>query len=149
MRKAGGPGGQGRFQCAPNLWCVARVGDGWSIATVDEPALVGAACDVADIVISARRVGFSSCRSGARLFTAETLRRKGAVEIRLGRRGAGEMALATSFDGPARSWSIHRRYDWRSDRFLTETTQQGADATNIGPMGPDGAETEALSDSGE
>ena len=148
MRKAVKASGQGRFQCASKLWCVAQVRDGWTIATVDEPALVGGACDVADIVISARRVAFSSCRSGARLFTAETLRRSGAVEIRLGRRDAGEMALATSFEGPTQAWSIHRRYDWRSDSFLRETGPETAGPAIAEPMVPDRADSEAISDSG-
>lgn len=149
MNRAASAGGQGRFQCAQKLWCVARVRGGWTIATVDEPAFIGGACDVADIVISARRVAFSSCRSGARLFTAETLRRSGAIEIRLGRRDAGEMALATSFTGPARAWSIHRRYDWRSGSFLTETAQEAAGPAIVEPEITAWAEIPSFNDSGE
>lgn len=149
MRRAANASGQERFQCAPKLWCVARVHGGWTIATVDEPAFIGGACDVADIVISGRRMAFSTCRSGARLFTAETLRRSGAVEIRLGRRDAGEMAIAASFTGPARAWSIHRRYDWRSGTFLPEAVQHAAGPAIVEPEIPAGAEDVSFSDTGE
>lgn len=112
---------EGRFFCDGKLWCVARLETGWTIATIDESALAGAACDVADVVISSRRVSFSACRSGARLLTAETLRRTGAVELFPGDRDKREIRILASFEAEYRPWSVHRLYDWRSGRFEQES----------------------------
>ena len=108
---------EGRFFCDGKLWCVARLESGWTIATIDESALAGAACDVADVVISSRRLSFSACRSGARLLTAETLRRTGAVELFPGDHDKREIRILASFEAEYRPWSVHRLYDWRSGRF--------------------------------
>ncbi|GEO83258.1 MULTISPECIES: ComEC/Rec2 family competence protein [Alphaproteobacteria] len=110
--------GVARFRCEPKAWCVARLSGGWTIATVDETAFVGPACDTADIVVTARRMAFPSCRSGARLFTAETLRATGAVELHLGRLDIREVVVTTSLSEDLRPWSVHRLYDWRTNRFL-------------------------------
>lgn len=128
---------------------MARLDSGWTIATVEEAAFVGGACDVADIVVSARRVAFSSCRSGARLLTTETMRRSGAVEIHLGRREAGEMTLTTSFEGLTRPWSIHRRYDWRSASFVPDSEREGVNPAMPEAQPSSMAELSALSGSGE
>ena len=149
MQEAVTEGGEDRFICEGKLWCVARLDSGWTIATVEEAAFVGGACDVADIVVSARRVAFSSCRSGARLLTAETMRRSGAVEIHLGRREAGEMTLTTSFEGLTRPWSIHRRYDWRSASFVPDSEREGVNPAMPEAQPSSMAELSALSGSGE
>ncbi len=117
MRKALAGAETGRFVCEPKTWCAAKLANGWTIATVEDGALAGEACDIADLVISERRLGFSACRSGAALIEAETLRRTGAVEIRLADRISRQMTINASFDGPPRPWSQHRYYDWRSGTF--------------------------------
>lgn len=149
MRTALKEAGEGRFACEGKSWCVARLGSGWTIATVEEAAFVGGACDVSDIVVSARRVAFPSCRSGARLFTAETLRRSGAVELSLGDRKAREMHVTASFSGDYRPWSAHRLYDWRSNSFQADPVPDDVVAPT--PAGDAGgpAAAEDVSDSGE
>ncbi|WP_232363855.1 ComEC/Rec2 family competence protein [Ciceribacter selenitireducens] len=149
MRGALKSAGEGRFVCEGKSWCVARLGSGWAIATVEDAAFVGGACDVADIVVSARRVAFASCRSGARLFTAETLRRSGAVELWFGDRKARDIRVIASFSGGYRPWSAHRLYDWRSDSFQADPVLDGAIAPT--PTGDSGgpAAAEDVSDSGE
>lgn len=149
MRTALKQVGEGRFACEGKSWCVARLGSGWTIATVEDAAFVGGACDVADIVVSARRVAFPSCRSGARLFTAETLRSSGAVELSLGDRKAREMRGIASFSGDYRPWSVHRLYDWRSDSFQADPVPDGA--VPSAPAGDAGGPTAAedVNDSGE
>ena len=56
----------------------------------------------------------SPCRSGALLFTGETLRKTGSVELRFTGKG---VEVATAFDTLRRPWMRHRAYDWRSDTF--------------------------------
>lgn len=148
MRAAIEQGEEGRFGCAGKNWCVARLASGWTIATVEEAAFVGGACDVAEIVVSARRVAFASCRSGARLFTAESLRRSGAVELSLGDRKAREMRLSASFSGDYRPWSAHRLYDWRSDSFQFDPKPDSVPAS-ASAEAAGGLDGPALSDSGE
>lgn len=149
MRVALKEAGEGRFACEGKSWCVARLGSGWTIATVEETAFVGGACDVADIVVSARRVAFSSCRSGARLFTAESLRRSGAVELWLGDRKARDMRVTASFSGDYRPWSAHRLYDWRSDSFRADPVPDGAVSSRPASDAGGPAAAEDVSDSGE
>ncbi|WP_250956730.1 ComEC/Rec2 family competence protein [Rhizobium sp. CG5] len=108
----------GRFACIDKAWCVARTASGWRIAAVEHYAYVGMACDMADLVISAQRPSFTQCRSGARLITVETLRRTGSLELVLGdppSRTFEQRAALTLSDRP---WSVHRRYDWRTDAYL-------------------------------
>ncbi len=155
---------EGRFSCDDKLWCVARLTGGWTLATVEESAFAGAACDVADIVISSRRLSFSRCRSGAHLFHAETLRRTGAVELFPGTADKRELRIETSFTAAHRPWSVHRFYDWRSGRFDPEPTglrwPDVPEAEPSPPIGaidrkplPEGAETDVpgipVNDSGE
>lgn len=117
----------GRFICEPKTWCMARLTSGWIIATVEDGALVGKACDIADLVISERRTSFPACRSGAVLMTAETLRRSGAIELRLGDRTSRQFTVEASFNGPPRPWTQHRYYDWRSGTFQMTPTPSASD----------------------
>lgn len=71
-----------RFQCASRGICAA-----WHlqalIVAIDRPELIGPACDRADLLIVSIPVRMTSCRSGATLITARTLRRSGSLAIRV------------------------------------------------------------------
>ncbi len=101
-----------------NFICIqdacAAMHHGWRIITLERHEVTGIACDLADIVIVAQRPGFAHCRSGARLISAETLRATGSLEVFLRDRSSRTMTIVPSFDGPARAWTRHRLYDWRS-----------------------------------
>jgi ComEC/Rec2-related protein len=114
MKAAATSGPEGRFSCARKAWCTARLQNGRVVAVIDNAAYLGPACDTADIVVTPVRLRFDRCRSGAMLFTGETLRRTGSVELRF--RGA-DTGIETAFDSLSRPWTRHRAYDWRSDTF--------------------------------
>ena len=71
----------GRFLCVAKQWCAATAAQGWRIVTVDDARFIGVACDEADIVVTPAMLRFHTCRSGALLFSGQSLRRTGAVEI--------------------------------------------------------------------
>lgn len=128
MRKALQTVERKRFACLPKAWCLAATAGGWTVAVVEQAAYVGPACDVADIVVTPRRTAFTTCRSGARLYTAETLRRTGALEIRFGNHDGGDIAVTKSFAHTSRAWMQHRRYDWRLDSYFQGRTSPPGDA---------------------
>ncbi|MBZ9792478.1 hypothetical protein K9B32_20550 [Rhizobium sp. 3T7] len=64
-----------------SAWCTATHDSGYVLTIVENPVYFGAACDTADIVATPARL--TECRSGALLFTGETLRRSGTAEIRI------------------------------------------------------------------
>ncbi|WP_042954328.1 ComEC/Rec2 family competence protein [Rhizobium leguminosarum] len=115
MRAAAASGEANRFSCVKKAWCTSRLGNGHVVAVIDNAAYLGPACDAADIVVTSVRLRFNSCRSGARLFTGETLRRTGSVELRFADAG---LEVATAFDALSRPWKRHRAYDWRSNSFV-------------------------------
>lgn len=47
--------GQGSFICWDGLWCLARPAGIGLIAVVEEPAFIGAACDLASVVVTSAR----------------------------------------------------------------------------------------------
>lgn len=114
MRAAAAGGEANRFSCVKKAWCISRLGNGHVVAVIDNAAYLGPACDAADIVVTSVRLRFNSCRSGATLFTGETLRRTGSVELRFADAG---LEVATAFDALSRPWMLHRAYDWRSNSF--------------------------------
>ncbi|WP_394689658.1 ComEC/Rec2 family competence protein [Hoeflea sp.] len=71
-----------RFHCAARGICAARQ-RGATIIAIDRPELIGPACDRADLVVVSIPVYMSRCRSGATLVTARSLRRTGALGIRI------------------------------------------------------------------
>jgi len=71
-----------RFQCASRGVCAALYKQATIIA-IDRAELIGPACDRADLVIVAIPVYMSACRSGATLVTSRSLRRSGALAIRI------------------------------------------------------------------
>jgi competence protein ComEC len=135
MEKASGIEG---FACQDKAWCVGRLPGGDFVATVEDPAYIGAACDLAAIVVTHVPLRMAACRSGGRLFTPRTLRNTGAVALhtrdpgRQGSAAASEPAEAhmpprgdfdaryrieTALGDAYRPWTIHRYYDWRSGTF--------------------------------
>ncbi|MBB4113618.1 hypothetical protein FHT80_002944 [Rhizobium sp. BK226] len=124
MRAAAAGGDANRFSCVKKAWCISRLGNGHVVAVIDNAAYLAPACDAADIVVTSVRLRFNSCRSGATLFTGETLRRTGSVELRFAEAG---MEVTTAFDDLWRPWIRHRAYDWRSNSFV-ETGQGVSDS---------------------
>ncbi|WP_037078065.1 ComEC/Rec2 family competence protein [Rhizobium sp. CCGE 510] len=114
MRAAVVSGEANRFSCVKKAWCTSRLGNGHVVAVIDNAAYLGPACDAADIVVTSVRLRFNSCRSGATLFTGETLRRTGSVELRFVDAGP---EVVTAFETLSRPWMRHRAYDWRSNSF--------------------------------
>jgi len=105
------------FSCQRNAWCVGRHQTGVRVAVISNTAFTGTACDVADIVVTSRFVPFTTCRSGAILISAPTLRKTGSLELWLNESGAPVAAARAAMQGVARPWSVHRAYDWRSKTF--------------------------------
>lgn len=120
-----------RFHCARRGVCAA-IHLQAAIVTIDDAALIGAACDRADLVIVAIPVYLGACRSGATLVTSRSLRRSGSLAISIDREdlsaqvqryGPGSQAARPAFridaalQGVIRPWTIQRYYDWRSGRF--------------------------------
>ncbi|MDP3524330.1 MAG: ComEC/Rec2 family competence protein [Hoeflea sp.] len=133
-----------RFHCVSRGVCAALHNRARIIA-IDTAALIGAACDRADLVVVAIPVHMRSCRSGAILVTARSLRTTGALAIRMGQgrfSSAGDdgslpsgqdrlvppardqrLAARPHFDidaalkGVIRPWTIQRYYDWRSRSY--------------------------------
>jgi competence protein ComEC len=113
MRKAGA----GRFTCQSRAWCSMTSPDGVFIVVVEDGRYVGAACDVADLVI-ASRTRIDSCRSGAPLLNGATLRKIGSIEMNFSRsKDPAQWQVVSAMEKTSRPWSLHREYDWRSDTY--------------------------------
>jgi len=135
MSRQFGAAAPGRFLCTGKVWCIARLPDGWRIATVEDPALLGAACDAADFVITPRRSPFGTCRSGAKMIDAEVLRRTGATEFYLGNHDDRDIRQRTAYTTLDRPWQRHRLYDWRTDSFADGEPAAGANAAKVSDSG--------------
>lgn len=109
----------GRFACAQKQWCVATTASGLVIIIATNAGLTGAACDLADIVVTPARLKWSDCRSGAQLFTGQTLRKTGSLEVYVVEKGdePPTVTVVGAMDGKSRAWMRHRRYDWHTDTF--------------------------------
>ncbi|WP_156387185.1 MULTISPECIES: hypothetical protein [unclassified Rhizobium] len=93
---------------------------GLKIAAVEDARLAGPACDVADLIVVAAMLRLEACRSGARLVTAATLRRTGALELQSSPGGVVPLDIMRPAIAPeelGHAWQRHRLYDWRSRRF--------------------------------
>ena len=108
----------GRFLCRDHKWCVARAGHGTRIIIMEIGDLVGAACDRADLIVTPARLPWDNCQSGAKLLSAEELRRSGAVEIWFDPENIRQFRTASALGRGERPWYIHRLYDWRSGEFV-------------------------------
>lgn len=101
-----------RFACLDGQWCAARLANFYRVIVAIHGGHAGAACDLADLVVTPARLSWQECRSGARLVTAETLRRTGSLEFHFDGEGAPKIVAALS--GRHHAWTAHRFYDWRS-----------------------------------
>jgi competence protein ComEC len=110
--------GATRFTCRDGLWCIARARNGVTILQTEIGGLAGAACDMADIVITAARLKWAECRSGAKIFTGASLRRTGSVEIWFDPANSRKIRMISAFGIGDRSWYTHRLYDWRSGQYV-------------------------------
>ena len=98
---------------------MATTGSGLVIVLAINAGYAGAACDLADIVVTPPRLKWSDCKSGARLVTGETLRRSGSLEVyvRESDDGPPTVEAVGALEGKSRAWMQHRRYDWHTDSF--------------------------------
>lgn len=112
-----------RFLCRDNRWCVARAENGTRIIVIEIRNLVGVACDSADLVITSARLSWDNCQSGAKLLSAEDLRRSGTVEIWFDPEEIRLFRSISAFGDGDRPWYIHRIYDWRSGEFVRGESQ--------------------------
>jgi competence protein ComEC len=108
-----------RFTCRKDSWCVAKSRTGVAVAVVFDSALTGTACEIADLIVTTRRVSFTECYSGAILISQDTLRRTGSLEIWLGDKGDPVVKAQAAMQGVDRFWTMHRSYDWRERDFDT------------------------------
>lgn len=110
-----------KFFCIKTMICLANVAGGIRLAVLEDPRLVGYACDNAALIIAP--VGsLNTCRSGVPIINASKLRKTGAVEITFnGSANMNDWSFTPSFTSTQRPWQEHRRYDWRSRGFSHET----------------------------
>ncbi len=124
----GGRDGSGQpiFLCRKTELCLATTPSGASVAVVGDLALLGEACDRADIVVTNRPIAMSACRSGAMLVTGRMLRRTGSLEFYREEDGGG-FIVRTAIGSDQRPWTVHRFYDWKSRSFEFEQPQWAAE----------------------
>lgn len=102
------------FACMGKQFCAAVTPQNQRIVVVEDLAYLGAACDLAGIVITAKPIAMTRCYSGATLVTARMLRQSGALAIRF---EARKLQIQPAIGNINRRWSRHRVYDWRSRRY--------------------------------
>lgn len=102
------------FTCIGKQVCLAVTSGGRRIVTVEDLAYLGAACDVADLVIVSKPIQMTRCYSGATLVTARMLRQSGALAFRF---ESGQLQIQPSIETTRRRWTRHRIYDWRSRSY--------------------------------
>jgi ComEC/Rec2-related protein len=129
-------GTPGRFTCVPKQWCAMTSPQGWVVVTVADRRLVGAACNIASVVVTSVSVPFDSCRSGALLAGPKILKRRGALTITPDETAGAltdaaktrGMRIEGTQDGLVRPWQRHRAYDWRLQRFTDDLPERRPDA---------------------
>lgn len=114
-----------RFVCRRKEWCAGTAPSGWRVLVLEDPALLGAACDRADLVVISRYIRMETCRSGAKLVSARSLRRTGALEITpqpanrpADWTGRSRYSVRHAVTTHHRPWSRHRLYDWRTNTYF-------------------------------
>ncbi|WP_136657267.1 ComEC/Rec2 family competence protein [Nitratireductor sp. XY-223] len=102
------------FACSQKEFCVGSTGSGASVAVIEDLRYLGPACDVADLVITAKRIALGRCYSGAVLVTGRMLRQSGSLEVR--HRGDA-LEIVSAIELSDRPWTRQRFYDWRSRSY--------------------------------
>ena len=94
-----------QFECSDG-YCSAALADGRRVGRVEDPAILGAACIDADVLVVAFPVTRRGCGpSGAFVVSARDLARRGAAEIVF---EDGAPVLAQAFPSTDRPWHRHR-----------------------------------------
>lgn len=114
----------GQFHCLSTIACTARMQHYGTIIQIPDPALLGAACDMGDIIITPIRTKMLRCFSGAQFFSATTMRGSGTLEFHDDRDEASKPIVKAALNGKRRPWTMHRYYDWRSDSFSLASIDQ-------------------------
>lgn len=109
------PGEGPVFSCLKDSFCAAVSKHGTRIVLLEDLSLIGAACDEADLVVTARRIAMQRCYSGARLITGRMLRQSGSLELSFEENGL--FSVKSAVGAVERPWTQHRQYNWRSRRF--------------------------------
>ena len=107
--------GEATFRCLEKQFCLAGLPGGQSIISVEDLAFLGAACDQADLVVTARPITMARCYSGAMLVTGRMLRQTGSLQLVLEEDGP---RVRSAISDTNRPWTRHRIYDWRSRGFM-------------------------------
>lgn len=111
------------FFCIKTMICLANAQNRIRLAVLEDPRLIGYACDNASLIVAAVSA-LTICRSGTPVISGSALRKSGAVEISFNSSNARKDWSATSaFASTQRPWQQHRRYEWRSRSFSGETAQ--------------------------
>lgn len=159
------------FFCRSDGFCLARLGNGWTVTLVQNRDYSAAACELADLIVSTQSRYYAACgvnkaNSSASSKTAQEpttkqepttnktappvlidrdrLRQLGAMEITLGDPSTRSLKMTTTFHGEQRPWTRHRYYDWRTNSYNKPEVIQ--------PDIPEALQTEAdeaISDSDE
>jgi len=119
------------FHCASRGNCAAVHANAVVVA-IDDAALIGAACDRADLVVVSIPVYLGACRSGATLVTSRSLRKTGSLAISVRQTDASPLEpspwlqksrtravlqIDTALQGVIRPWTIQRYFDWRTGAY--------------------------------
>ena len=120
-----------RFHCASRGICTAIHANA-VIIVIDDAALIGAACDRADLVVVSIPVYLSACRSGATLVTSRSLRRTGSLAVSVSHgnvltpqplpsvrknRARAVLHIDAALQDVIRPWTIQRYYQWRTGAY--------------------------------
>lgn len=157
------------FFCRSEGFCLARLGNSWTIALVQNRDYSAAACNLADLIVSTQSSYYAACdqkkantSAASKTLTEQSndnkavpfvppvlidrdrLRQLGAMEITLGDLSTRSLKMTTTFHGEQRPWTRHRYYDWRTNTYKKPEAIQ-PDVTDTQPNDAD----EAISDSDE
>ncbi|WP_210200121.1 ComEC/Rec2 family competence protein [Pararhizobium haloflavum] len=85
-----------QFRCIDDRFCIGRDWRGGLIATIEDLAYIGVACDLADVIITPAAIATPACRSGGLLLTGTMLRQTGSAALYAQRSADRETILATA-----------------------------------------------------
>lgn len=126
------------FFCRTDAFCLARLGNSWTVVLVQNRDYSAAACTLADLIVSAQSTYYAACdgkkanssavsttqagpsnsqKAPPVLIDRDRLRQLGAMEITLGELSTRTLQMTTTFHGEQRPWTRHRYYDWRTNSY--------------------------------